>query len=775
MKTTTRRLATLVYASISAPVLAQNINQRLAAETQPPLIGGYATDLSEKDGGLGDRYHAGTTPSDSGSISSVRVAQAEGVRAARSSKDDRKLAALEEVVVTAQRRAERSIDVPMTVTALPGNLLSSLGVNNALDLSFVVPGMSVAEPSPGMQMIVIRGISSLRGSSSLMSTYLDEIPSVGVKTQAFTGAPDLRVVDIDRVEVLKGPQGTLFGEGAAGGVVRYITKDPVLSEFGGSVEAEFSDTADGGQSKVVTGVLNAPLVKDVLGIRIAAQYIDQAGWIDQPSIGREDINDSEVKHLRVKALFQPFAKLAIRGLAEIHRNDGGANNIVNRYPLRDSNFLQAVDPFAPTAYEDEYDMMNVALTYDFGFAELLSSSSYVTSEGTARFTQVTPEQPTPFLELDIEGWNKLEMFNQEVRLTSATGESIEWIVGANYKEVDTESDSLRGLSLRLNGGPALRGLGANRKGQGASDSFAIFADIRYEVLDGLKIGGGVRYFEDERASSVVPGDVGKFSKPTYRLFAGYELTQQANIYASWGTGFRSGSFNSPFSVSFGAPATYQPDESKSYELGLKVSGLDGRLRLDAAVYYGEYENMQEDIATTCDCVVGAIQYTANGQDAEIRGVELSLDWNVSDRLTVGLAGDVTDTEVTYIDPSYVTHAYNIGDPLYLVADYNLSTRAAYSFQWSNEMPGIFQLSYNRKGPAQDTARHRYGGAVLTDHVVSSELNFLNASIGGDWNTWQWSLFGRNLLDEREAIMPGITGVTPQARPRTFGISLRKTF
>lgn len=690
---------------------------------------------------------------------------------------------LEEIVVTAQKRQERTLDVPMSITALSGEDVAAAGIDNILDLSFRVPGLSVTEMGPGVQLISIRGINSVRGDSTLIGAYLDEIP-VSTFQSTFATTPDLRTVDLDRVEVLKGPQGTLFGEGSAGGVIRFVTKDPDLSEVGGNVSAEFSNTTDGGWSQEITGVANIPIVADRFGIRVAAKYEDLSGWIDQPSIAREDINDSEVKHVRVKALFAPNDRMRLKAMAEIHRNDGGGTNIVNQEVNGEKVFIQAYDPTASSAYYDDYDMFNLTATYDFGFAELLSSTSHAEFENNQREIQVSLERPVPRLEvLPLNAVLDRNFTSQEFRLTSKSSGAFNWTLGANYKDAEQVAYANDGFGAIIFGDTPDRFplvFSAGTAPTTRSKSWAAFTDASYEVSDRLTIGSGLRYFVDDREifDPAIPSEgvrSGEFDKLTYRIYTKYALNTNANLYASFGTGFRSGGFNPPDQIALGASPSYDPEETVFYELGAKLALLDGRIRMDGALFYGEYEGMLEDISTTSPVDGSPLQFTSNAQDAEIKGIELSVDWRATDRLTLSLTGDVTDTEIVRIDPAAPKPTYLVGDAINNVPEYGASARGFYSFKWSEAMPGFFQLSINRKGKSFATNRIKFDGLILVDQMVAPEISFINASLGGEWSGWNWSLFGRNLADEDEIIHGSVTGATAQARRRTIGVGFSKSF
>lgn len=692
------------------------------------------------------------------------------------------LAVLAEVIVTAQKREERTIDIPMSISALSAETLAVAGVDNALDLSLVAPGLAALEFGPGMQMLSIRGISSERGSSALIGVYLDEMPVTAM--QATANTPDLRMLDIERVEVLKGPQGTLFGEGAAGGVVRFITRDPDLARLGGELATEFSTTADGGWSKEVTGIVNIPIATDRFGVRIAAKYEDNAGWIDQPTADREDINDSEVKHVRVKALLQATDKLQMKALAEIHRNDVGAQNVVNDFPAEQSNFIQAYDRFAPTDYFSDYELFNLTVTYDLGFAQLLSSTSRAEFDSSVALTQLTRERPDPYLEILPRGTQTYDtsITAQELRLVASEG-ALKWVAGLNYKDADSTGFSGEGLDVVLFGGTAdellIPGLGFGATTTNTSKSWAGFADVSYDLTDRMQVGAGLRYFYDERETfdprdpaSYVTGD---FDQVTYRGYIRYEIATDVNAYASVGTGFRSGGFNGPANIARGASPSYGPEETIFYELGAKASLLGDRLRLDGALFYGDYQGMLEDVNIASPVDGGILQYTSNSQDAEIRGVELTMDWLATDQLTLSVSGTVTDTEITWVAPAVTNPTFLVGDPINSVPDYGLSARADYRFEWAGSMPGFWNVTFNRKGRAYDTNRNRYGGITLDDQAVSTDVNFLNAKLGLAWNGWDCSLFGQNLLDEERPVNAGVTGILVQYRPRTIGIGIGKSF
>jgi outer membrane receptor protein involved in Fe transport len=278
---------------------------------------------------------------------------------------------VEEVIVTAQKREQRLVDVPVAITALGGEEIAQKGLLNIQDIAFAVPGMALREDGPGSYQIFMRGLSNQYGSDALVGVYLDEAP---VTLSGFDQL-DVRPVDLERVEVLKGPQGTLYGQGSVAGAIRYITKSPDLNEWGGSISAQESFISGGDSREVISGVLNAPIVTDKFGIRIAAHAEEGGGWQDQPEAGIKDGNNQDLRIVRTKMLWKPTDALSVQGMFLVHRNE---SQLGLGYEQPDRTVTVAVDParrLVPKKFE--YDLYNLDVKYDLGYAELLSSSTYI--------------------------------------------------------------------------------------------------------------------------------------------------------------------------------------------------------------------------------------------------------------------------------------------------------------------------------------------------------------------------------------------------------------
>lgn len=350
---------------------------------------------------------------------------------------------VEEVIVTAQKREQRLVDVPVAITAIGGEEIAQKGLTNIQDISFAVPGMALREDGPGSYQIFMRGLSNQYGSDALVGVYLDEAPLT------LTGFDQLdsRPLDLERVEVLKGPQGTLYGQGSVAGAIRYITKSPDLQEFGGSIEAQESFISGGDSREVITGVFNAPIVTDKFGIRIAATAEEGGGWQDQPQAGIKDGNNQDLRNVRVKALWRPNDVLSVQGMVVVHRNE---SELGLGYENPDRTVTVAVDRSRRlVAKKFDYDLYNLDVKYDVGFGELLSSSTYIDYSHQFPFSYIASNETNygafapggAIIEGTDARAQAMHQFSQEVRLSSSGDGAFNYTVGGFYRTLGSRFTS----------------------------------------------------------------------------------------------------------------------------------------------------------------------------------------------------------------------------------------------------------------------------------------------------------------------------------------------
>jgi iron complex outermembrane receptor protein len=676
---------------------------------------------------------------------------------------------MEEIIVTAQKREQRLIDVPISISVIDEQVLKNASIKSISDLSYLVPNLSVVESSSGAPVYTIRGVGNGGGNrnSALVGVYLDNIPlSFGA---AFS--VDLQSIDIARVEVLKGPQGTLYGAGSVGGTIRYVSNKPSFDGVEGSIGLSFSDTAGGDTSNEVTGVVNLPVIDDVLAFRVAATYKDRGGWIDKINDpgGEENFNGNELSHIRLRGLWQVSDDFTADLALIQHRNDAGGQFITNIGDVRDSNYKVTERnglPLGDTGFSNDYDLYNLTLNYDFGWAKLVSSSAQVEGENTngADSQDLSAFTGIPgFGNFASEITTEKSAFSQELRLVGSHSQ-LHWVVGAFYTDIETTSQISAGTGSYLNGDafPGESFLGSATNNRGTSESYALFGDIAYDITEQLTLALGTRYFEDKQSQFNVSGGVttddktGKFDKQSSRVSLSYALSENATLYASASQGFRSGGFNEGVGV-----PDYGPEEVNAFELGAKGSLLDGRLNAEAALFFSQYDDYIMTLIDPLDLLRN--NSNQNGGGAEIQGVEFSTQFQLTENLSLGLSGNVTETEFVTV----TTPTLNVGDPINNVPKYSYSANANYRFNWSEAASGFAYLGYNRQGPSTLIARPSVD-------LESSDLGFLNATLGAQWQDLTLSLSGANLTNERRStVTPFIT--SSQRRPRTVSVDLRYAF
>ncbi len=685
---------------------------------------------------------------------------------------------VENIIVTAQKREQKLIDVPMSIVAIGEDELKARKLVTLDDLKFVAPGLQVVSNS-FQRRIYMRGVSNSAGSSSQVGLYIDE--------SAVTTGPgnnlDIQALDLERVEVLRGPQGTLYGEASQGGTIRFITKDPQLDRFGGRTNVSASFTDGGDPSQRIEGVLNIPLVDEALGLRVAASYDNTGGWIDQPAAFKEDINDEEKSHVRTKLLWRPTEQFEANAMATLHRN----NSTLNIYEDDDGNYLFPFGLTLQPSRQDDFDLYNLTLTYDFAGARILSSSAYLEQTNKVRnmgYGYQLSEPPAPLRDtifgiLD----NEYEVFRQELRINSAADGPLQWTVGAYYSDIKGTNllDDYNGGSLAIT-----YTIASNQK----NESWAVFGNASYNLTDRLELGAGVRYFEDDRMQhneptliNDTPFGVATDQQETFdavspRLYANYKLTEDVNLYANIAKGFRSGGFNR-----YGQPP-YGPETLWSYEFGTKM--VFDRITADVAVYYIDYT----DYVTRGLVPNGflALQnFVHNAGDMDIKGVDWAFSWQATDRLNIGFNGNYVDTELVKLS---VTNTQQlVGDEAWNIPDYQLVLSANYDFALAGR-PGSIRLDYSQVGESSEVNRLLEANQPWLDGYTSDVIDILNFRVN-----WQWTesisvgVFAQNLLDERGYLTPpyhtassstSITGRTAdfdsaRPRPRTIGMEIGLEF
>ncbi|MFC4307944.1 TonB-dependent receptor domain-containing protein [Steroidobacter flavus] len=560
---------------------------------------------------------------------------------------------VEEVIVTATHRAQTLSEVPIAATALTQDDLVSAGATRVQDVVRYSPGFSITSAGANRDRIAVRGIATSQGGVLQQATvgqFVDEIV-----TDSGTGATttlDSRLFDVQRVELLRGPQGTLFGSGSLSGAMRIITNKPDLEEFHVTTEVRGESTQDGDEGGGLSGMLNVPLVAGKLGVRAVAYGHDEGGYIDNVRRNEKDVNSERVRGGRLIVAAQPLERLSLQAtvLHQDSKTYGTYGSVVTPGLGARVGDYQTVQ-YLNARNELEFSAANFVAQVDLGFASLLSSTSYserefnITDDGTAYLTVISRALGVPGgLTTPTPLWtpSSQHQFAQEIRLASTGEHVLDWTVGAIYIDRGTRSGQwLTAPELvPLVGSGTLFALDVRSE----QSEKALFGEVSWDVTGRFNATAGLRasrtsvgfdtiaqgylatgsftltnnFFGDKEADTVTP-----------RLALSYAFSDDARVYAQASKGFRTGGPNLTASTLFGIPSTYEPDWLWNYELGLKSHWLDRRLVLNAAVYYIDWQDLQLGLSTN------GVSYTGNVGAAGSYGVEIETLWRMSQRWTLG--------------------------------------------------------------------------------------------------------------------------------------------
>lgn len=677
---------------------------------------------------------------------------------------------VDDIVVTAQRREERLLDVPISITLFTGDDIAKRGVSNLSDLQASVPGLRIVDVGPGSQRIQLRGISQYLGLPTV-GNYIDEF---SINTEGASGTAEVRLLDIERVEVLRGPQPALYGEGSMGGTIRYVTTAPHVNEFSGSVLGEVSTVENGKTGYRGEAVINVPIATDTAAFRLAAAHERLPGWTDGV-LGR-NLNDQEITTIRGRLLVTPTPALSISLLGLY--NDSGQN--VKSYSLENRTTAQTV----PSVSTQRYYLGNLVMSYDFGPLTLLSSTGYLDQKSRSVDDSVNFYNTlfgAPLLANAItDSGGTFKRWAQEMRLSSNGSGPLRYLVGASYSDAKS-TGAVAATGLSLPGGPPAGALGVvfNQGSTSQSRVLAAFGSVSYDLTAGLTIDLGGRYFRDKRSVTggiaftgiAIPpsslSDSGTFDSFNPRINMSLKTGKTGVIYVNAAKGFRSGGFN--LNGNPAVPRTFGPEKLWSYELGTRQSVLGGQLLFEAAIYYNNYKNIQATVVTPGTGV--ALPGTRNAGEARGPGFDLSFtarpDRNFSFSGTLGWSKVEYKTLSTDRFP---------GDPLDLVPEWTWSAAVDYTPRLNDRIGLLFHADAGFTDAAQITLRNLVALGFAPAEFSESRA-VVNLRAGVTLAKFDIYVFANNVLDENRIVNPsfGAFFEETRTRPRTLGIGVRGRF
>ena len=732
-----------------------------------------------------------------------------------------------EIVITAQKREEAILDIPQSVTVVGGEALERQHAVTFSDYLGQIPGLSLEQPEPGQSRLVLRGVNT-GGVSSTVAVYVDETP-FGSSTGLVNGAilaGDFDTFDIARIEVLRGPQGTLYGASSLGGVLKFVTNVPELGKtsFRGRGGIEFVDGGGTGLNFNAAG--NLPL-GDAAAIRASGFYRKEAGWIDGtgddanffgvPALGGKNINESKIWGGRGSVLFKPTADLSVRLTAIAQHIESGASSTSevdpNDYDPIDGKLRQT--RYFRDPNEIKYRVYNGTVDYDLGFASLLSSTSFG-KENQAFTVDVTPIYGTAFNILlggvvpgqvigpfEDQKTNH-KKFTQEVRLASPSSETFEWMVGAYYTHEEGLIDQFIGsvdLETRQSFGiPFLDDI-ASLSLDSKYKEIAGFTNVTWHATDRFDVTVGARLAKNDQSarqiseSAVGLADNADFtiksdeSVFTYALSPRYEIDDKTAVYARIAKGYRPGGPNVIPPDTENVPFTFDSDTITSYEVGLKKEFGRGA-SFDLSAYHLHWKDIQ------LFSLVNGFGVNVNGGTAVSNGIEAQLTVHPVNGLTLNVNGAWIDAHLTEDTPP-LAGGFD-GDKLPYVPTVSFGLNTDYEWQLSNTATAFVGGTVAYKGNQRDnfnvadvvgvnpdgsfvfafTPQRKIGdyatvdlrGGVQFDRFTLEAYvkNLTNAEGVNSIAVLEDALVGNNIL-------PGNAIRAALTRPRTIGLSLSAGF
>ncbi|WP_286828285.1 MULTISPECIES: TonB-dependent receptor domain-containing protein [Kordiimonas] len=725
---------------------------------------------------------------------------------------------LEEIVVTATKRATSLQDTPMSIAAIGAEEIERRGLVGMGDYLNSVPGVSVLDGAAGRTSLVIRGASSNpqnegESNGSVVGVYFGETPITGLAS--YYSNPDVKLVDMERVEVLRGPQGTLYGSSNLGGTIRNIPAAPNLHAFEGRIEAGYSHTGGYGDgNSELQGVVNIPLIEDRLALRVVGFRFENSGYyrnlgISDPSIAagvaqwgavaataRGDVGNDKYLGGRISLRWEPNEKLRFN-LMYMYQDIDQDGWAVADLDLGEQSYLQRGYKMRLTedgesefneSFGSEIEITNATVEYTLGSMSLLSSTSWV-NEQSYIHREVGPiffgfiPAGTP-LEFDNSA------FIEEARLTSQFSGPFQFVLGMYYEDIENAGTSQRGFfggALEANPFPEvlLYDLSSSSK----TKQKALFGEVSYDILEQLKLTAGVRVFDYDREisgitrpSAFLPAGSthieGGASDSNYKVSLDYTPNRDSLFYVTWSQGFRlgrpvpanpqplcdqdsDGIFDNTEGVST-ADRVLDSDFVDNYELGGKFSLFDNRLRLNAGVYQVNWDKIPISMVAVPGCTV-----TVNAGKARSRGVEFEGTWSIARDLMLNFGASLVKAVLTE-DAGLLG---NSGDRLPGAPRYNVNVGLQYEFDVAGY--GSFLRS----------DYYYVGGFYHNIAQTGPELGKygkLNVRVGVDIDDHtRIELFANNLMDEAgPAWIDGDGFVNPRAyllRPRTIGMNISVDF
>ncbi len=703
---------------------------------------------------------------------------------------------LEEITVTARRRSETALESPLSVTVFNSQMVLDAGIKRVEDFVALTPNVTLATSQGiGTSFISIRGITQVRNGESPVATVVDgvlQFSAIQFRQELF---------DINSIEVVKGPQGAIYGRNATGGAIIINTRRPTNEKYG-YVELGVGE----GDEYSVQGSFGGALVKDRWFGQISANFLERDGYLDNITRG-EKADRFEDTTVRGRLIFEPSDAFSadFRAAVSMHKGRGigfqyqavdiGDDGITaigfgtDTGPIDADNVLPVRDNNLDFGERDMSDL-SLLLNWETSIGTFVSTTSYTDIEDWSdsdQFPYTNAQSSAALFGFDgtQTGFFDLEALTQEFRLSSSHDGNVQWGVGAYFLSWDrflsltTGVDTGQGI-IRIEREPTTDPSNPTNSflaDDNSNDAWAVFGNIDIAITDQFDVLLALRYDEENREQNVSPlqfpaGEPGakneaSFDKVQPKITLRYQPNDNTNLYATWGEGFRSGQFNQNGIAEVAAGVGIEgvtdlvaQEDSSSVELGYKGQYVDNRLRINAAVFSTEVENQQ------FFSFIGAIsaQILTSIPKVSLSGAEIDVFYQATDKLSLFAAYGFTDSEID----EYPTDITAVGNDAPYIAENTGNLGFQYRTPLTPNMGLFFRVDYERRGSQFWD---------VNNSTARSALDFINARLGLESEDGKWSATatGQNLGDENynsEWVSGGFSAAAPG---RVWNVQFRYSF
>jgi iron complex outermembrane recepter protein len=715
--------------------------------------------------------------------------------------------ALQPITITATKTGATNINrTPISVQALQGSALQAVGALDFNDYAHSVPGLSVFDQGPGDERYIIRGINS--AGASTVGLYLDGVDVTGENEQDGGGLePDIRLFDMQRVEVLKGPQGTTFGSSALGGLIRYVTNMPDLDQFGGYVRAAATSMRYASVGENMDGAVNLPLVPGEFAVRAAGYYDNQPGFISNPFVGGS--NNDITRAGRLEATWQINSRTSLFVMGMFQDSYSASPDFYDQYAF--SQQANAMTAGPPLRQFTNADIVRAPFTDDMSLGEIELNERF--DAGTLTITAAGTHRDTAFdrdASQVVGGVYGLSAFEEgirsqiseplhrhvdtvEARFASTLQGPLQFLTGIYFQQEERlfQSTILTANALGfpdpttgvLYGNDLL-----NRTLWTRIDERAAYGELNFKATRHLKLLAGFRVFRFDIASQPAalvsfggaPGSgLGDYSKSHEdsaigRFNVSYDFSDHSMMYAQVAQGYRPGGVNDQAAASLvqvNIPAGFNSDSLVNYELGYKHTALQRRLIVSSAAYYTDWKNIQITEQAT-NGTGESFPYTGNAGGARVYGAEIEIQALPIDGLRVAYSGGYTNARIDETTPG----GGDSGDRIPYVPEWSMDLSGTYDFPLSNVWEAFVGADISwQDNRTTDLPENTGTYFDLPSYYIA------NAHIGVDNGPWDLSLIVKNVFDADEATDYFITsaglaenGIVPTT-PRTFMLQVTRHF